>query len=237
MRSPSVVSKIPQPTSRLLYLAGTDTQSLTLRRYESLSVSNHFHRIDLATCFSELSHFFIRQNNTCIELHPLVPLDASRLPESGLHIGRARWKVKVSFTIFLLQHFLLIAFCAYQPSSLEECHSSDVCNATFGTDVRHLEAFQFPSLQFWLASKSVRAVLVFREKVSMNSYVRKHLQATVPVSLLQFRPSESSFASLPSLFVSVLTFRRLAHLHPRLHHRQFVMDQQLSGCGVERVHQ
>ena len=41
--------------------------------------------------------------------------------------------------------------------------------------MRHLEAFQLPSLQFWLISKIVRAVLVFRL-------------------------SESSFAFLPSLF-------------------------------------
>ena len=55
---------------------------------------NTFHRIDLATCFSELSHFFIRQNNTCIKLHPLVPFDASRLCESGLQSGRAEWCVR-----------------------------------------------------------------------------------------------------------------------------------------------
>ena len=149
-----------------------------------------------------------------------------------MHVGRARWQVKVSFTVLLLQQY----FCAYQASSLEEIHSSDVHNAPFGTGKRHLEAFQLPSLQSWLASKSVRAVLAFRQKVSMNSHVTKQLQATVPVTLLQFRPSESSFASLHSLFVSALTCRRLSHPHPCLH-RQFVMDQQLSGCGVERVQQ
>ena len=74
-------------------------------------------------------------------------------------------------------------FCTYQPSSLEEIHSSDVRNTPFGTDKRHLEAFQLSSLQFWLASKSVRAVLVFRQKVSMNSHVTKQLLATVPVTL------------------------------------------------------
>ena len=80
----------------------------------------------------------------------------------------------------------------------------------FEADKRHLEALQLPSLQFWLASKSVRAVLVFRQKVSINSHVTNQLLATVPVTLLQFRPSESSFASLPSMFVSALAFRRLA---------------------------
>ena len=69
-----------------------------------------FHRIDLATCFSELSHFFIRQNNTCIEPHPLVPFGASRLSEGCLHFGRAGWEVKVSFAVLLLQYFLLVAF-------------------------------------------------------------------------------------------------------------------------------
>ena len=57
----------------------------------------------------------------------------------------------------------------------------------------------------------------------------------MPVTLLQFRPSESSFASLHSLSVSALTFRRLVQLYPRLH-RQFVMGQQLSDCEVKRVH-
>ena len=58
----------------------------------------------------------------------------------------------------------------------------------------------------------------------MNSHVTKQLSATVPVILLQFRPSESSFACLSSLTVLAPTFRRLAHLHPRVH-RQFVMDK------------
>ena len=184
------------------------------------------HRMDLAACFGELTHFFICQNNTCIEVHPLVPFGASRLSEGCLHIGRAGWEVKVSFTV-LLQHFLPIAFCAYQPSSLEEFHSSDVRNAPYGKDMRHLEAFQLPSLQFWLASKSVRAVLVFRQMISMNSHVTNRLQVTMPVTLLLFRPSESSFVSLPSPCVSALTFRRLAHLHPRPQ-RQFV----ISNCRV-----
>ena len=69
----------------------------------------------------------------------------------------------------------------------------------------------------------------------MNSHVTKQLYATVPVTLLLFRPSEYPVASLSSLFVLVPTFRRLAHLRPHLH-LQFVMDQQLSGCQVEHVH-
>ena len=93
-------------------------------------------------------------------------------------------KKKNSDTRYLSPSFFFNTFF-----SLEEIHSSDVRNVPVGTDMRHLEAFQIPSLRFCLAS----------------------------------------------LFVSALTFRRLAHLHPRLH-RQFVMDQQLSGCGVERVH-
>ena len=47
---------------------------------------------------------------TCIELHPLVPFGAPRLSEISLHFGRAGWEVKVSFTVLLLQHFLLLAF-------------------------------------------------------------------------------------------------------------------------------
>ena len=98
------------------------------------------HRMDLAACFGELTHFFICQNNICIEVHPLVPFGVSRLSEGCLHIKRARREVKASFTVLLLQHFLPFAFCAYQPSSLEEIHSSDVRNAPYGKDVRHLEA-------------------------------------------------------------------------------------------------
>ena len=70
-----------------------------------------FHRIDLATCFGELLHFFICQNDSSNELQPLFPFGSSRLYEDSLHIGRAGWEVKVSFTVLLLlQHFLLIAF-------------------------------------------------------------------------------------------------------------------------------
>ena len=60
------------------------------------------------------------------------------------------------------------------------------------------------------------------------------LQVTVPVTLLLFRPSESPFAFLSLLFVLTPTFHRLAHLRPRLH-RQFVMEQRLSDCGMEHV--
>ena len=91
---------------------------------------NPFHRIDLATCFGELTHFFICQNSTSIDFHPLVPFGASRLSEGSLHIGRAGWEVKVSFTVLLLQH-LLVAFCASQLFSLEEIHFSDVRIAPF----------------------------------------------------------------------------------------------------------
>ena len=79
-----------------------------------------FHRIDLAACFGELTHFFICQKNTCIEVHPLFPFGASRLSEDSLHVGRARWKVKVSFTVLLLQHLLLIAFAHPSHSHLKK---------------------------------------------------------------------------------------------------------------------
>ena len=77
--------------------------------------------------------------------------------------------------------------------------------------MRHLEAFQLPSLQFLLVSHIVQAVLEFGQRVSMNSRVANRSQVTVPVTLLLFGPSESPFASLHSLFVLAPTFDRLAH--------------------------
>ena len=82
--------------------------------------------------------------------------------------------------------------------------------------MKHLEAFQLPSLQFWLVSQIVQAVLEFGQRVSMNSRVANRSQATVPVTLLLFRPSESAFAFLSSLIMLAPTFRRLAHLRPQL---------------------
>ena len=108
--------------------------------------------MNLATCFGELTHFFfICPNSTSIEFHPLVPFGASRLSEGSLHIGRAGWEVKVSFTVLLLQHLLLVAFYASQLFSFEEIHFSDLRNAPSGTHMTHLVASQLPSLQFWLA--------------------------------------------------------------------------------------
>ena len=66
----------------------------------------------------------------------------------------------------------------------------------------------------------------------MNSHVTKQLLATVPVTLLLFRASESPFASLSSSFVSAPTFRRPARLRPHLR-LQFVMDRQLSGLRTD----
>ena len=186
MRSPSVVSKFPQPTSRLLCFARTETFSLSPSQTRVFCLCSPFHRIDLADCFGELTHFFIRQNNTSIEVHPLFSLGASRLSESGLQNGRAGWEVEVS-----------------------KIHSSGVRNAPFGTDMGHLEASPLPSLQFWLVLKIVRAVLAFHQRVSVNSRVTNQLQVTVPVTLLLFRPSESPFASLSSLFALAPTFHRL----------------------------
>ena len=60
----------------------------------------------------------------------------------------------------------------------------------------------------------------------MNSHVTNQLQITVPVTLLLFRPSESPFASLSSLFC-VGSAISSSHLSPRLHWHS-VMDQQLS---------
>ena len=93
--------------------------------------------------------------------------------------------------------------------------------------MRQLEAPHLPSLQFWLVSRTVRAVLAFHQKVFVNSRATNQLQVTVPVTLLLFRPSESPSASpsLSSLIMLSLTFHCLALPRPRLHW-QFVMDQQ-----------
>ena len=73
--------------------------------------------------------------------------------------------MKVSLTVLLLQHFLLVAFCASQQSSLAEIHFSDVRNAPSGIGMRHLVACQLPSLQFWLVSKIFRVVSAFHRRV------------------------------------------------------------------------
>ena len=121
--------------------------------------------------------------------------------------------------------------CAYHPSSLEEIYSSGVHNAPFGTEKRDLEAFQLPSLWFQLILQSVRAVLVLRHQVAKNLHVLKQLRATTPVTLLHFHNCEPSFVSPHSLFVSALTFRRLARF------RQFVTSLELSEYQVMYVNQ
>ena len=118
-------------------------------------------------------------------------------------------------------------FFTYQPSSLEEINFSAFRNAPSRIGMRHLVASQLTSLQFWLASKIVRAVLAFHQRLSMNSRVTNRLQITVPVTLLLFRPSGSPLAFRSSLIVLTPTFRRLAHLRPHLHWH-FVMSRQLS---------
>ena len=100
-------------------------------------------------------------------------------------------------------------FDAYQLSSLEAIHSSGVHNAPFRIETRHREAFQLPSLKFWLVLQIIRTVFVFRHQVTMNSHVMTQLWATMTVTLLLFRPP---FASLRSLIVSALTLRHLIHL-------------------------
>ena len=193
----------------------------------------HFHPlhvIHLATCFGELARFLICQNSTCIELRPLLPFGTSRLSESSLHLWRTRCKVKISFTVPSSSTVSSCCFDAYQPSSLEEIHSSDAHNALFGTEKTHLQAFQLPSLWLWLVLQTLRAVLVFRHRVAMNSHVTKQLKATVPVTLLHFHPCESLFAFLRSLFALAQAFRCLAHL------RHFVTSLQLSEHQVKYVH-
>ena len=161
-----------------------------------------FHRIDLATCFGESSHFFIRQNNTCIELPPLVPFGASRLSESSFALRACRMGCEGFIHRPSSSTLSFCCFFAHQPSSLEEIHFSDVRNAPSGIGMRRLVASQLFSLQFWLVSKIVRVVLAFHQRVKMNSRVTNRLQVTMPVTLLLFRPSASPFAFLSSLIVS-----------------------------------
>ena len=66
-------------------------------------------------------------------------------------------------------------FFAFLPLSLEGIHFSDVRNVPSGIDMRHLVTSRLPSLQFWLASKIVRVVSAFRQKVPMNSRVTGQL--------------------------------------------------------------
>ena len=108
-----------------------------------------------------------------------------------MHIGRARWESEGLSPSFFFDTFFFKLF--RMPSSLEEIHFSDVRNVPSGKSMRHLVASLLPSLKFWLVSKIVRAVLAFRQMVSMNSRVTNRLQGTVPVTLLLFRPSESPF--------------------------------------------
>ena len=136
-----------------------------------------------------------------------------------------RWEVKVSCAVLLLQYFLLIAFFAFLPFSLEGTHSSDVRNIPSRIDMRHVATSRLPSLQFWLVSKIVRVVPAFHRKVPMNSRVTDQLWVILPVTLLLFRLSEALFAFLFSLFVLALTFRRPTRLRPHLH-RQSVTDRQ-----------
>ena len=109
----------------LLENSTTNQSSLVLCSYRSVIVVSSqirvpFRRVDLAACFGELTHFFICQDNTCIELHPLVPFGASRLSEGSLHIGRAGWEVKSFFSVLLLQHFLPVAIAHSSHSHLKK---------------------------------------------------------------------------------------------------------------------
>ena len=113
-----------RPLSRSFRIQPVDSYTLQLVGIPSqMCVFAHFYPlrgIHLATSFSELSHFFICQNNTCIEAHPHVPFGASRLSESGLHIKRARREVKISFTVLLFEHFLLVALTHASHPQLNE---------------------------------------------------------------------------------------------------------------------
>ena len=180
--------------------------------------------MDLATCFSELTRFFVRQNDICIELRPLVTFGASRLSEGSLHIGRARWKVNIHSTVLLL--FFNCCYCSYRPSPLEEIHSFGVRNVPSGTGMRHHEASQLLYLQFSPLSRIVRAVLAFHRRVSMNSNVTNQLQATVPVTLFAV-PCLNLLSLLCPLCLCGL---RLVRLHPRLQWH-FVMESGTVGLS------
>ena len=151
MGSPSVVSKFPQPTSRLLYFEGTETLSLSLRRCAFFVDFYPLHGIDLATCFGELTHFFICENDTCTEVHPLFPLGVSRLSESSLHVERTRWKGKISF---IRPSSSTVSSCCFDPH-MKKPIPPVFTMLPFETEKRHLEAFQLLSMWFWLVLESV----------------------------------------------------------------------------------
>ena len=103
--------------------------------------------------------------------------------------------MKSSFTVLLLQHFLLVAF----PHSSQEIRSSGAHSVLSEADVRHLEASQVPFLLFWLVSKIVGAVMVFLQRVSVS----------LAVTDLLLCPPVTPFASLSSSPVLFPTFHRL----------------------------
>ena len=135
-RSPSVVSKfrnqsVKSYTCRNRHIVAIPSQMCVFVHFYPL------HGIDLATCFGALTHFLISQNNTCMDVQPLFPFGVSRLSEGSLLVGWTRWKVKISFTVLPSSTVSSCCCGAYQPSPLEDIHSSGV-HTSFGTEKRDI---------------------------------------------------------------------------------------------------
>ena len=117
--------------------------------------------------------------------------------------------MKVAFTVLLLEHFSSCCFYAYQPSSLEEIHFSDVRNALFWN---RYETSRSASTPFF-------AVLAcFEDRSTCSCVSSEGLDGLACDGTGKGNDARQTlFAFLFSLFVLALTFRRPARLRPRLH--------------------
>ena len=128
-----------------------------------------------------------------------------------------RWEVKVSFAVLLLQYFLLVAFFAFLPFSVERCpfwnrHETS-CNVSTPF-LAVLACFKDRSSCSCVSSEGPDELAC--DGSAMGNGARN--------SLL-FGLFESLFAFLFSFFVLALTFRCPTRLRPHLH-RQSVTDRQ-----------
>ena len=119
-----VVSKMSTADQFSLIICGNKNIIVFSSQIHVLVCIDRFHRIDLAAWFGELTRTSssVKITPALKFIHLFHSVRLVSLSESSLHIGRAGWEVKVSFTVLLLQHFLLIVFFAFLPFSLEEMH-------------------------------------------------------------------------------------------------------------------
>ena len=67
---------------------------------------NPLHRLNGNPFCQKISHLILCQDDTCIELLPLLPLGATRLFQSLLYEGVALLKLEIFFSVLRLLHFL-----------------------------------------------------------------------------------------------------------------------------------